>query len=174
MTIVDHDVFLSNDDGLEIPIRSGEIREAVCAVLDHEGVDRCCSVSVSIVDAADIRELNHEWRGIDAATDVLSFECDSPFDDEIPVDETVELGDVILCPSVICEQAPRFGNDPGQEFRLMLVHGLFHLLGYDHMAEDEALEMEAAELDVLRALASTRGEDPATVKIGPTTRHIDD
>ena len=56
----------------------------------------------------------------------------------------------------------------------MLVHGLLHLLGYDHMEEDDAVEMERRELAVLRALATARGDDPDAVESGPVTRHRDD
>lgn len=56
----------------------------------------------------------------------------------------------------------------------MLVHGMLHLLGYDHLAEDEAKTMEARELEILRALAASRGDDPDAVRIGPTTRHEDE
>lgn len=56
----------------------------------------------------------------------------------------------------------------------MLVHGLVHLLGYDHVDEEGALAMEARELEVLRALAESQGDDPDAVRIGPTTRHLDD
>lgn len=56
----------------------------------------------------------------------------------------------------------------------MLVHGMLHLLGYDHVDEDGAREMEARELAVLRELARLRGEDADAVRIGPTTRHHDD
>lgn len=167
-------VLLSNDAGLEAPLTAAEVEAAVAAVLAAEGVGRACEVSVSIVDAEEMRGLNREWRGIDAPTDVLSFECDSPFGDDVPADETVELGDVILAPEVIAAQAGEFGNTSAEEFRLMLVHGMFHLLGYDHLTPDEAAVMEVRELEVLRALAVQRGEDPDTVRIGPTTSHEHD
>ena len=167
-------VLLSNDAGLELPMTVADIEEAVAAALDVEGVERLCEVSVSIVDTEEMRALNAEWRGIDAPTDVLSFECDSPFDEDIPADEPVELGDVILAPEVIAAQAGEFGNTAAEEFRLMLVHGVFHLLGYDHLTPEDAETMEALELQALRALASARGEDPDTVRIGPTTRHEHD
>lgn len=161
-------------DGLVMPLSEDEMRDAVEAVLSVEEVDRPCAVSVSLVDMDKIRALNAEWRDIDAPTDVLSFECDSPWDEGIPADESVELGDIVLAPQVIARQAPEFGNTPREEFLLMLVHGMFHLLGYDHMCEEDALEMEARELEAMQLLALERGEDPARVKIGPTTRHIDD
>lgn len=167
-------VLLSNDAGLEVPISNEEIDAAVAEALGAVGVDRPCEVSLSIVDADEMRGLNRRWRGIDAPTDVLSFECDSPFGDDVPEDEIVELGDVILAPEVIAGQAGEFGNTAAEEFRLMLVHGMLHLLGYDHLTPHDAEDMEARELEVLRALARRRGDDPDAVRIGPTTRHEHD
>ena len=167
-------VLLSDDDGLGSPVFHDEMTLALQTVLTAEGVERPCAVSVSIIGPDEMQGLNAEWRGIDAPTDVLSFECDSPFEGEVPADETVELGDVMLCPEVIEAQAPTFGNTFVEEFRLMLVHGLLHLLGYDHVDEEGALAMEARELEVLSALAESRGDDPDAVRIGPTTRHLDD
>lgn len=164
-------VLISNDAELDTLIAASEIEEAVLCTLEHEGVERPVEVSVSFVDDEEMRGLNRTWREIDAPTDVLSFECDSPFDEDIPVDEEVELGDVILAPGVIAAQAAEFGNTPTEECRLMLVHGLLHLLGYDHLEDAEAADMEAREIEVLRELARRRGDDPDDVKIGPTTRH---
>lgn len=167
-------VLISNDAELDTLLAPEEVRSVVAEVLTQEGVERPCEVSVSFVDADEMQGLNRAWRQIDAPTDVLSFACDSPFDDEIPADESVELGDVILAPEVIAAQAPTFQATPAEECRLMLVHGMLHLLGYDHVDEQGAVEMEAAEERILRALALSRGDDPDAVRIGPTTRHNDD
>ena len=167
-------VLISNDAGCDAPIPVDQIEEAVLAVLAAEGVTRPCEVSVTSVSPEVMRGLNEEWRGIDAPTDVLSYECDDPDDPSIPADEYAQLGDIILAPSVIEAQAGEFGNTPAEEFRLMLVHGALHLLGYDHVDEEGALAMEARELEVLRALAAARGDDPSAVRIGPTTRHEND
>ncbi|OUP07823.1 rRNA maturation RNase YbeY [Collinsella sp. An2] len=164
-------VLISNDGFLDTLIGTDEIEAAVAETLASEGVTRPVEVSVSFVDSAEMQGLNKEWRGIDAPTDVLSFECDSPFDADLPDGEAVELGDVILAPEVISGQAPEFDATPAEECRLMLVHGLLHLLGHDHMEDDEAREMEACEERILRALAVHRGDDPDAVRIGPTTRH---
>ena len=164
-------VLISNDAELDTLIPATEIEDAVACALAHEGVERPVSGSVSFVDDDEMRGLNLTWREIDAPTDVLSFECDSPFDEEIPADEPVELGDVILAPGVIAAQAPEFGNTPAEECRLMLVHGLLHLMGYDHLDDDEAADMEAREEEILREMARRRGDDPDAVRIGPTTRH---
>lgn len=164
-------VLISNDDGLDTLLQAEEMEQAVACMLKAEGVDPSSDVEVSIsfVRSAEMRSLNASWRGIDAPTDVLSFECDGL--DGAGEQDTLELGDVILCPEVIAAQAADFGNTPVEECRLMLVHGLLHLVGYDHMNEEDAAEMEGRELAILRELAVLRGEDPAGVRIGPVTHH---
>lgn len=162
-------VTLSNDGGLDQILPDGEIRALIEGVLAAEGVTRPCEVSVSVVDADEIHELNRVWRGIDKPTDVLSFECDSAFDDSIPADELIELGDIIVAPEVIAAQAPGFGNTPADELALMLVHGTLHLLGYDHIEDDEAAVMEAREDELLRQLRPA-----GQVAVGPTTNHAHD
>lgn len=167
-------VLVSVADGVEPLLDASEVEAACAAVLDAEGVACPVEVSVAFVDDETMRELNATWRGIDAPTDVLSFECDAPGDPDLPEGEPVELGDIMLAPAVIARQAPTFDATPVEECRLMLVHGLLHLLGYDHIAEDEAVLMEGREEAVLRELAIRRGDDPDTVRIGPTTRHVAD
>ena len=167
-------VLISNDAELATLIEEDEVRSIAAHVLASEGVAREVEISLSYVDEDEMHELNREWRGIDRATDVLSFECDSAFDEDIPVDEIVELGDVILAPEVIARQAPGFGNSAADECRLMLVHGLLHLLGYDHIEDDEAEAMEAREDALLRELAVMRGEDPSRIEVGPITNHAHD
>ena len=167
-------VLIANESGVVPPMGDAEIAEAVAAVLAAEGVERDVEVSVTLVDDERMRELNAAWRDIDAPTDVLSFECDSPADEGIPEDETLELGDIVLAPRVIAAQAPAFGMSEVEEFRIMLVHGMLHLLGYDHLDDAEAEVMEAHELAILRRLAELRGENPEQVKLGPTTHHRDD
>lgn len=167
-------VLISNDANLDMLLPEDEVRAIAAHVLTAEGVERDVEISLSYVDEDEMHELNDEWRGIDRTTDVLSFECDSAFDEDIPLDEVLELGDVILAPEVIARQAPGFGNTPADECRLMLVHGLLHLLGYDHIEDDEAEEMEAREDAILRELAVMRGEDPSAISVGPITNHAHD
>lgn len=167
-------VLISNDANLDTLLSEDEVCAIAAYVLAAEGVERDVEISLSYVDEDEMHELNHQWRDIDRTTDVLSFECDSAFDEDIPVDEVLELGDIILAPEVIVRQAPGFGNDPADECRLMLVHGLLHLLGYDHIEDDEAEEMEAREDALLRELAVQRGDDPTKVEVGPITNHAHD
>lgn len=167
-------VLISNDANLDTLLSEDEVCAIAAHVLTAEGVERDVEISLSYVDEDEMHELNRQWRDIDRTTDVLSFECDSAFDEDIPVDEVLELGDIILAPEVIARQAPGFGNGPADECRLMLVHGLLHLLGYDHIEDDEAEEMEAREDALLRELAVQRGDDPSKVEVGPITNHAHD
>lgn len=168
------DVLISNDAELDTLLDSSEVEHICSLVLEREGVERDVEISLSYVDEEEMHALNKEWRGIDRTTDVLSFECDSAFDVDIPDDMTLELGDIILAPEVIARQAPGFGNSPADECRLMLVHGMLHLLGYDHIQDDEAEVMEAREDELLRELARERGEDASQVRVGPITNHAHD
>ena len=167
-------VLISNDANLDTLLSEDEVCAIAAHVLAAEGVERDVEISLSYVDEDEMHELNRQWRDIDRTTDVLSFECDSAFDEDIPVDEVLELGDIILAPEVIARQAPGFGNDPADEGRLMFVHGLLHLLGYDHIEDVEAEEMEAREDALLRELAVQRGDDPSKVEVGPITNHAHD
>lgn len=167
-------VLISNDANLDTLLSEDEVCAIATHVLTAEGVERDVEISLSYVDEDEMHDLNRQWRDIDRTTDVLSFECDSAFDEDIPLDEVLELGDIILAPEVIARQAPDFGNDPTDECRLMLVHGLLHLLGYDHIEDDEAEEMEAREDALLRELAVQRGDDPSKVEVGPITNHAHD
>jgi len=168
------DVLISNDAELDTLLDSSEVEHICSLVLEREGVERDVEISLSYVDEEEMHALNKEWRGIDRTTDVLSFECDSAFDADIPDDMTLELGDIILAPEVIARQAPGFGNSPADECRLMLVHGMLHLLGYDHIQDGEAEVMEAREDELLRELARERGEDASQVRVGPITNHAHD
>ena len=167
-------VLIARDEDTELLLEDAEVRDICAQVLEAEGVARPVEISVSFVVDDTIHELNRTWRGIDRVTDVLSFECDAADDPAIPDNELVELGDIILAPAQIARQAPGFSNTPADECRLMLVHGLLHLLGYDHIADDEAVVMEAREDELLRALARGRGADADAVSAGPTTNHAHD
>ena len=86
-------VLISNDAELDTLLDAQEVEHICAFVLATEGVKREVEISLSYVDEDEMHELNHEWRGIDRTTDVLSFECDSAFDEDIPADEIVVVGD---------------------------------------------------------------------------------
>lgn len=148
-------VDLSVDQDVDCPLTQDEVVAVCDLVLREEGVERTCFVSVTVVDDARIREINQEWRGQDRPTDVVSLECERPDDPDLAPGEPCELGDIVLAPAYIARQAQQFLATPADEFRLLLVHGMLHLLGYDHLEEDEARRMEQRE-DELAALAAGR------------------
>lgn len=108
-------------------------------------------LSVVLCDDAFIHPLNRDWRGKDKPTDVLSF-AQREGEGANPDDNV--LGDVIISVETATRQAEERGHPLGHELRVLLVHGILHLLGYDHEEDEEAEEMEALERDLLGELPS--------------------
>ncbi len=115
-------------------------------------------LSVVLTDDAGIAELNRQFRGIDAPTDVLSFPQLDPSGPAAPLPEgePLPLGDVVVSLPRAEEQAREYGHSRERELGFLLVHGLLHLLGYDHETPDEAAAMEERQDAVLDALGLTR------------------
>lgn len=123
--------------------------EAVAGqVLKAFGLDEA-ELSVVLCDDAFIHPLNRDWRGKDRPTDVLSFAQREG--EEADEDDPV-LGDVVISLETAARQAAERGHSTAHELRVLLVHGICHLLGYDHEEDDEAEEMEALERDLLAEL----------------------
>ena len=150
--------------------------EELCRfVLEREEAPVASEVSLSFVDDARMAQLNAEFRGKEGPTDVLSFECDGLDDGFGAPDEGVngapfELGDVVIAPDVALRQSAEFGHSFEAEVSLLLVHGLLHLLGYDHIDDDDAEEMEARERALLGAWAdagheTVRGVRDDTIRV---------
>jgi len=156
-------------EGVEGALTEDELLAICKAVLAAENVTRPCYVSVTLVDDDEMRENNLEWRDVDAATDVISLECERPDDPDLAEDEPCELGDILLAPDYIARQAARFGTTPADEMRLLFVHGLLHLLGYDHLEDDEAEEMESREDELLKLVPTDGTLDHVMI-----TRHRED
>lgn len=160
---------LSCEEGVRAPISDEEICADCDVVLAQEGVGRPCMVSISVVSEERIRALNDAWRDVDRATDVISLECERPDDPDLAPGEPCELGDIVLAPTYIARQAAAFGTTEADEFRLLLTHGLLHLLGYDHLDDEEAEAMEAREEALLALMPCDRPIDHVTL-----TRHRED
>ena len=160
---------LSCEEGVSPLITEEELRADCDLVLEREAGGRPCMVSVSLVSEERIRALNDAWRDVDAATDVISLECERPDDPSLAPGEPCELGDIVLAPAFIARQAAAFGTTEADEFRLLLTHGLLHLLGYDHLEEDEARQMEAREEELLALMPC---DEPITGVV--LTRHRED
>lgn len=132
------------------------MEKAATCCLELEGIDwRRCEISVTFVDGEEIRELNLQYRGIDKVTDVLSFPQFDDFND-LPENMDLCLGDVVICKDRAEEQAEEFGHSFEREIIYLFTHSILHLIGYDHMEEDEKQEMRAREEEVMQALGLER------------------
>ena len=128
------------------------LQEGIDAVADLNGL---AEEAVTIVDDEEIHELNRQYRGMDKPTDVLSFALDEGEEDEpelIGGPEEHLYGDIIISAETALRQAEEYGHGLEREMTYLAVHGMFHLLGYDHMTEEDKAEMRAKEEEALRAI----------------------
>ena len=123
--------------------------EAVRAALAQSKakITGAAELSIVLTDDAEQRVLNRDWRGIDKSTNVLSFPQIAPFGAVQGL-----LGDIILARETVAREAEEMGISFADHFTHLVVHGFLHLLGYDHMDDDEALAMESLETQILASL----------------------
>jgi probable rRNA maturation factor len=122
--------------------------------LDEMGVSPMAELSMLLIDVEHMSELNQRWMDSSGPTDVLAFPMDE-FDAErgpghVPGNSPALLGDVVLCPVVAKQQARQAGHGMADELHLLTVHGVLHLLGYDHADPEEEREMFALQNRLLR------------------------
>ncbi len=131
------------------------LHELAQFVLAREDKPFNTEVSVSFVTDEAIAELNERYRHKEGPTDVLSFECDGVDDDlsamTLAEDPVYELGDVVIAPDVAAARRASSAPRSRRRSACLLVHGLLHLCGYDHIADDEAEVMEKREAEILEA-----------------------
>lgn len=110
---------------------------------------RCdeAELTVRVVEPEESQALNRDYRGKDKPTNVLSFPFEAPPGVEIPL-----LGDLVVCAEVVAREAEEQGKPLEAHWAHMVVHGVLHLLGYDHMEDAEAEAMEALEVEILATL----------------------
>lgn len=128
------------------------IRHATEAAL-HQIEAGACDVIIALVDEAEMRELNRRYAGMDEATDVLSFESGA----SDPANGRLILGDIVICLPIARAQAERAGHALEDELALLTVHGVLHLVGYDHTAPDDRRRMWERQTAVLDALGLAPG-----------------
>lgn len=122
------------------------LERAARFTLDREAAPADAEMTIVLSDDAQLRELNKQYLGIDAPTDVLSF----PADDELdPETEVPYLGDVIVSIPRALEQAQAAGHSVEEEAQLLVVHGTLHLLGHDHAEPEEKERMWQAQAEVM-------------------------
>lgn len=147
------------DDGIQ-KIKEDEILETVVkTVLDMEGIKKNVNVYITLTDNANIQVINAEHRNIDKPTDVLSFPMFEREEIEGLKEEDEQediLGDIIVSLEKVKEQADEYGHSFKRELAYLVTHGMLHLLGYDHMIEEEKVVMRKREEEILGALEITR------------------
>ena len=164
---MDHEVWIDAEAETP-PAVEEQIRRAVLAALEAEGVDVPCVVEVVVTDDGAIRETNRETRGVDRATDVLSFPMFELEPGEKPRAEWADpdtdkvfLGDMMLSLERAAAQAAEYGHSPEREVCYLAVHSALHLLGYDHLDEGPMkAQMRAREEAILERLGILRGPSP--------------
>ncbi|HJY38005.1 MAG TPA: rRNA maturation RNase YbeY [Steroidobacteraceae bacterium] len=114
---------------------------AACAAGIARSRSQATELTIRVVGAAESRRLNRTWRGKDKPTNVLSFAADAPV-----------LGDLAICAPVVAREAREQGKSPAAHWAHMVVHGVLHLLGYDHENDRDAARMEARETKILAQL----------------------
>lgn len=142
------------------PIDGDALVALSARVLDHEGYPDRTELSITAVSDEAIASLKAEHLGEDAATDVLSFPIDELSPGVAPLVTSegppLMLGDVVIAPAYIARQASMHGVTEGDELALMVVHGILHLMGWDHEDEADAEAMEARERDILSLVGVER------------------
>ena len=148
---------IANESGTQVDTDS--ILAVARYALDELGVNPLAELSVLLVDTEYMAELNHRWMGADGPTDVLAFPMDEGTIDHGPAETGAEpalLGDIVLCPEVAAKQAATAGHTADDELHLLTVHGVLHLLGYDHAEPEEEREMFGLQGRILEGWRAVR------------------
>ena len=156
---MEHEVYISREViGLGHNESAGLIKKAINMALDAEKIDVPCIISVMLTDDEGIQTINREFRGVDRATDVLSFPMNElvpgEFDEELCEHDmdsgAVLLGDMMISIPRCEEQGEEFGHGYKREIMYLTVHSVLHLLGYDHIDEGEMkAQMRAREKAIM-------------------------
>ena len=136
-----------------------EVENLLQFAAEREGVQDQAEVSVTIVSNDDIHQINKEYRGKDAPTDVISFALEEEGEGEIEIvgaEMPPVLGDIIISADRTREQAEEYNHSFKRELGFLAVHGFLHLLGYDHMTKEEEEEMFTKQKDLLDAYGLKR------------------
>ncbi|GMQ85017.1 MAG: rRNA maturation RNase YbeY [Acidimicrobiia bacterium] len=147
-------------DEQDVPVVADALVHLADLVMTEEGLPAGTGVSITLVDEQAIASLNREHMGKTGPTDVLSF----PIEDAAPGmppqqivgGPPIEIGDVVIAPSVVRSNAERDAVAFEDELALMVVHGVLHLLGWDHVVEADAVAMERREEELLNLIGKVR------------------
>lgn len=135
-------------------INANAVRKAMEAVLKEEESKKEVEVSLVFTGEGRIKKLNRTYRGVDRVTDVLSFEGENDDSFVNPRDNVSYLGEIFICYPRAERQAAGKGHGVQKEISILFIHGLFHLLGYDHIKDEDYKIMQKKEDKVLREIYS--------------------
>ncbi|MEE8330251.1 MAG: rRNA maturation RNase YbeY [Acidimicrobiia bacterium] len=151
-------VFVADEQ--EEPLESEPLRSLAVNVLEAEGFPEGTEVSLVLVGVDDMQRYNERFMDRNGPTDVLAFPLEHLHPGKSPAlspnGPPLNLGDVFVCPKVVMANAAAAGVPFSDELYLMVVHGILHLLGYDHFEDDQAAAMEARETELLASVGRTR------------------
>ncbi|BAG08151.1 rRNA maturation RNase YbeY [Finegoldia magna] len=133
---------------------TSDIEKSIRICLLQELNDDNYEISLSFVSESEIRKLNSDYRDKDSVTDVLSF----PLDDDFAI-QTNLLGDIIICCKRAIEQAKEYNHSIKREIVYLVVHSMFHLLGYDHIDESDRIIMRNKEKSALKEIGIYKDEE---------------
>lgn len=136
------------------------MRNCVEKTLEKEDLGLPIEISITLVDNIGIRILNSKYRNIDTPTDVLSFPLYESTDEIklLPGEEAVAIGDIVISLEKTLEQSKEYENDFATELGFLTVHGVLHLLGYDHESEEDEILMRTQESNIMKLIGLSREE----------------
>ncbi len=141
-------IFIDKYETVDTPVPLDLLEQAARAALAHQNAPADADLTLVLADDAQLHELNRDYLGVDAPTDVLSF----PSDETDPDTGAPYLGDILISVPYAARQCVQAGNTLDAELQLLTVHGVLHLLGHDHAEPDEKARMWQAQSEILAGL----------------------
>lgn len=166
--------FVNKQKKVKLP---SEVKKQLLAALKvvgkQHGLDAATEVDVTIVDDEEIHRLNKEYRQVDRPTDVLSFALDEGEEPELKDAPAVHLlGDIIISAETALRQAEEYGHGLKRELAYLAVHGCLHLLGFDHMQEEDKRKMRAEEERALKKLSLSQADIEKAMAAEPAAKEV--
>lgn len=163
-------LYMEEEGTLVLPFDTEDTAELVIeAALEYEGCPYEAEINLLLTTDEDIKEMNQMFRQIDKATDVLSFPMldfevpgdfsaleTSPQDCFNPESGELMLGDIVISKDKVLSQSEAYGHSPRREYAFLIAHSMLHLFGYDHMEEDERIQMEQKQKEILEKIQILR------------------
>ena len=152
------EINISVEQKLKVSLEEGWLQRVALRTLEAEGIASPAEMGLVITDSKTIQKLNRTYRGEDQPTDVLAFHMtpDTNQESELrfvgPPDGVHHLGEVVISYPQAVRQAQGQGHGVTQELALLIIHGILHLLGYDHELPEEEQQMKARENEILKRL----------------------